>query len=265
MMVKESPAASGVPTIEASGDATTFEPPTTMVSPLSISAVTMTRCAGRLSVDNWTLVPEVVTVCLPERILSKLLSAKADPASPNPTNMRVKSDQPDSAGAEDKGDRYFLISPAPNIDQIAQAVRDWSGAMIGIYTKGWTDLNYPKPATTAGGGHALYIFGYHTHSDGKKCIIAKSSWCKVGHHTHHINEDHFAASRVYDGWVLVPKNNMVQRYVVNKNGKLGVCVSVDGDGVFSDVVYWAKSQQHLEQMKVQYEIPADAKVITYPN
>ena len=57
---------------------------------------------------------------------------------------------------------------------------------------------------------------------------------------------------------------MIKRYLVNKNGKLGVLVSTDGDGVFTDVVFWAKSEAHLAELKNQYEIPPNALVITYP-
>ena len=34
--------------------------------------------------------------------------------------------------------------------------------------------------------------------------------------------------------VLVPKDNMINRYIVQKGSKLGVLVSVDGDGIFTD-------------------------------
>lgn len=185
-----------------------------------------------------------------------------DPTKPTMSNMRVKSDKPDSFGADDKGKQYFRIHHTPSIDQLAQAVRDWKGAVFGIYTEGWTDKNYPKPAPINDGGHALYAMGYHTHSDGKKCIIAKSSWCTSSHHEHHINEDHFLASKVFDGWVLVPNNPMRKRYLVNKEGKMGVLVSEQES--FSDVIIWAKSEAHFEQLKKDYEIPADAQTIIYP-
>lgn len=57
---------------------------------------------------------------------------------------------------------------------------------------------------------------------------------------------------------------IVNRYLVNKNGKIGVLVSVDGEGVFADTIFWAKSEEHLAILKQQYEIPDGALVINYP-
>ena len=188
-----------------------------------------------------------------------------DPNPKTAINMRSKSGlNPQSALHHREAD-IFSIN-ANNINDVAMAIRDHKGVSFGILydSVGWADLNLPTVGTGQGTGHDICGFDYHIHN-GEKCIIAKSSWCRVGHHVHHIRERFFNSNNTFSAWVLVPReNNMIKRYLVNKNGKLGVLVSTDGDGVFTDVVFWAKSEAHLAELKNQYEIPPNALVITYP-
>jgi hypothetical protein len=64
--------------------------------------------------------------------------------------------------------------------------------------------------------------------------------------------------------IVLTINNMITRYIVQKGNKLGILVSVDGDGIFTDTVFWAKSEEHFKQLKVQYEVPDNALRIVYP-
>ena len=58
------------------------------------------------------------------------------------------------------------------------------------------------------------------------------------------------------------KDYMTTRYIVEKGGKLGVCVS--NDDSFSDTIYWAKSMEMYKRLLEDYEVPADAPRIVYP-
>jgi len=190
-----------------------------------------------------------------------------DPKPQTPANMRVKSDKPDSAGADDLETEFFSVGNT--IDQIAQAVRDHKGCIFGVVGNWntWGDLTNPEPPSpnTVNWSHAIHAMGYHMHN-GQKCVIAKSSWCNPSHKEHHIKENYFKAGMTFSPWAVVPKGEyMVKRYIVNKNGKLGVLVSVDGDGVFADTIFWAKSEAHLAVLKREYEIPDNAPTINYPN
>lgn len=185
-----------------------------------------------------------------------------DPDPKTEKNMRSKVGLDPNLALKERELSYYAASST--MDSIAQAVRNFKGCTVGLLgtNAGWSDLTNPKPPPSPGPGaewgHDLYVFGYHMH-DGQKCIIAKSSWCQAGHHEHHIKQNYepFLSSV----WILVPKKHM-NRYVVNKGGKLGILVSEDNS--FSDVVLWAKSEAMLAELKRQYEIPDNAPTITYP-
>lgn len=191
-----------------------------------------------------------------------------DPKPKTMQNMR------DTAGLDPQkalNNRAFSMftTNGRSIDQLAQAIRDWKAVIIGLdlSSEGWRDKTNPRPPKPgeSTGGHALMCFDYHLHN-GKRCLIAKSSWCDKTHHVHHITEDYIHSEYSFgEAYVLVPRSNMVNRYIVQKGGKLGVLVSVDGDGIFTDTVFWAKSQDHFDQLRVQYEIPADAPRLVYPS
>lgn len=130
-----------------------------------------------------------------------------DPKIPTETLMREKSSLPDSAGADDKEMGYFVIKNN-NIDSVAQAIRDFKGAIIGVNVSsaGWKDKTNPRPPLPGENtdGHCIYAFGYLMRN-GKKTLICKSSWCNSTHHVHYINEDYFTTGNTFNGWCLIPK------------------------------------------------------------
>lgn len=187
-----------------------------------------------------------------------------DPEKPTPQNMRDATGTNQALRNDDKELKAFSMKPY-DIDAVAFCVQNYKGCMLGVQgdNAGWADMLNPKPPTNADWGHLIYAFGYHMHN-GQKCIICKSSWCTTGIKEHHIKEDYFQ-SDTFSPWVVIPRSQyMIERYKVQKGGKLGVCVSVDGEGIFNDTVYWAKSEEHFNQMLAQYEIPTEAKTIVYP-
>jgi hypothetical protein len=159
------------------------------------------------------------------------------PQTPTPQNMRVKSNLPDSAGMDDVEAKYWL--GGASIDQLAIAVRDYRGAVFGVYgdDDGWKfELTYPDPPKNPQWAHALYAMGYHL-DNGMKCIIAKSSWCDGTHNEHHIKENYFKSGNVFDGWILVPKEILMTKvFKVDDHGKLGVIVfeGYTATGFFAD-------------------------------
>lgn len=100
---------------------------------------------------------------------------------------------------------YFSVGQS--IDSIAQTIRDFKGAVFGVNgtNEGWADMANPRPPKPGEvlWGHALYAFGFHLHN-GKKCIIAKSSYCKIVPE-HHFQEEYFTSGNTYNGWTLIPK------------------------------------------------------------
>jgi len=198
-------------------------------------------------------------------------ATKTEAPDPKPneyTELTMRNRADITAWEEQDGKEagYYSVN-GKNIDVVAATIRDFKGCVIGVQgdNAGWVDLLNPKPPVNAEWGHALYCFGFHMHN-GQKCIIAKSSWSSTGISEHHLRQNYFDSGNTFDGWTLIKKEylSMPNRYLVNKHGKLGVCVSVDGDGVFSDVTYWAKSQAMLAELKKLYEVPDNAPVITYP-
>ncbi len=189
-----------------------------------------------------------------------------DPEPKTMQNMRSKVGLNPPDALDDRELRFF--DTGGSADQLAQAVRDWKGAIFGLTMTGlgWQDLTNPRPPlhNEAGEGHCLYAMGYHLH-DGLKCIIAKSSWCgaQPGHHEHHIKENYFASGYVFpQAFVLVPKENIPvpARFIVNISGKLCVVV-IDGFAVGGGA---AKNAQALQELKDAFEVPPDAPVFNYP-
>jgi hypothetical protein len=98
---------------------------------------------------------------------------------------------------------------------------------------------------------------------GQKCIICKSSWCGTGITEHHIKQNYFDSGNTFDGWTLIPKEQlpMTRRYIVNDHGTLGVMVLVDGS--FDRVAHMAKSEAMFANLKKDYDVPDNAPVITF--
>ena len=150
-----------------------------------------------------------------------------DPANPTPQNMRDASGTKQQFRDDDKEANYFVVKQN-SIDGVAQAVRDYKGAIFGVYgtNAGWKDKTNPTPPSShsvAGiWSHAIYAFGYHMHS-GQKCIIAKSSWCSGSHHEHHIKENYFNKGMTFNAWCVIPKEEqfMTNSKLVKFNGEYG--------------------------------------------
>jgi hypothetical protein len=150
-----------------------------------------------------------------------------DPAYPTEALMRQKSELPDSAGSDDKQLGYFVLK-SNTIDAVAQAIRDYGGCIMGVVgsNQGWQDKTNPRPPKSGEGTwqHAIAAFDFCL-KNGKKTIIAKSSWCSGSHHIHYINEDYFTSGNTFNAWCLIPKENIVatnsiliKRMVGNNNG-----------------------------------------------
>jgi hypothetical protein len=205
----------------------------------------------------------------PARVVSfgqETFEEAPDPQLKTMKNMRSKDGLNPPDALDDRALRFF--DTQGSADQLAQAIRDWKGAIFGLMVSnaGWADKTNPRPPASgeAFEGHALYAFGYHMHN-GLKCIIAKSSWCGGGHHEHHIKENYFASGYVFQqAFILVPKENlpMVRRYRFNDHGTLGIALKADG--AFNFDVYLAKSPEHYDYLLKFYEVPADAPVIMVP-
>jgi len=148
----------------------------------------------------------------------------ADPDPETEPGMRAGA----ATAQQEAGHQELSYAAITNnsIDSIAQAVRDFKGVVFGVVgsNPGWADMVNPRPPQPgeATWGHALYLMGYHTHSDGQKCLIAKSSWCKTYAPgatqpvtEHHIRENYLTSSNTFNAWTLIPK---VQKIKIRKIG-----------------------------------------------
>lgn len=135
----------------------------------------------------------------------------AEIPDPNPKtaqNMRDRSGLNPLQALEFKEFDAFTL-PQQDINGVAWGVKNYRGVLFGVSgtNAGWQDLVNPTPPVAGDlnpWGHCLYAMGYHTHSDGQKCIIAKSSWCNVVKE-HHIREKYFLTGNVFSAWTLIPK------------------------------------------------------------
>ena len=160
-----------------------------------------------------------------------------DPAIPTPQNMRDSTGTKQEYRDDDKEANYFVVKQN-SIDGVAQAVRDYQGAIFGVYgtNKGWADKDHPTPPNSLSDSglwsHAIYAYGYHL-DGGQKCIIAKSSWCSGTHKRHHIKENYFIKGMTFNAWCVIPKEEqfMTNSILVKRGTEYGFydpATSADG-------------------------------------
>lgn len=186
----------------------------------------------------------------------------ADPNPNNEANNRIKCANPQQA-LDALEASYYAIN-GKSIDTVALAIRDHLGAIIGVQgdNVGWSNLQEPKPPVNPDWAHALYAFGYHLHN-GIKCIICKSSWCNTGTREHHIKQDYFISGNTFDGWVIVPKENLMTKvFKIEDHGKLGIII-FEG---YTGTVIFADSIEHYNELLVIYgsKINPNSPVIQVP-
>lgn len=187
-----------------------------------------------------------------------------DPQPETETGMRDKTGlNPKLENAHQELSYKAITAVTP--EAIAQSVLNFKGAIFGVSgsDEGWQDLMNPRPPQSdeTVWGHALYAMGYHTHQDGQKCIIAKSSWCNEVKE-HHIRANYFSGGNVFSPWTLIPKEqNMTTKFLVNQNGKVGIMI-LEG---FTGSIFFADSMAHLQELKDAFGIPATAPTITIPS
>lgn len=150
----------------------------------------------------------------------------SDPDPQTPQNMRDKTGVNSQVEASGKELAYFVLAQQ-NITGVAWGIQSYKGVVFGIIgsDEGWKDRINPRPPKLGEfqWGHALYALGSHTHDDGQKCIIAKSSWGNVngtldGMH-HHIKENYFLSKNTFNAWTLIPKGQfMSNAEFVHKTG-----------------------------------------------
>lgn len=133
----------------------------------------------------------------------------SDPLTQTMQNMRSNTGIKQEYRDDDKELSYFIIRDG-SIDGVALAVEQYKGVVFGVEgtNPGWSNMlnpRPPKPGETKW-GHAIYAMGHHLH-DGKKCIIAKSSWRQVKEH--HIKEDYFLTGNTFNAWTLIPREDFM--------------------------------------------------------
>jgi hypothetical protein len=150
-----------------------------------------------------------------------------DPRPQTPQNMRDKTGITPEKQASDKELSYFRL-PQADINGVAWGIETYKGVVFGVTgdNAGWRDLRNPQPpayGTPNTWGHALYAMGHHMHSDGQKCIIAKSSWCNSVKE-HHIRENYFITGNTFNAWTLIPREqeSMTNSLVVRKGDEYGI-------------------------------------------
>lgn len=196
-----------------------------------------------------------------------LRSSAPDPRPQTEANMRNRADITAEMELIGQSLGGFMVDNK-SIDGIADAIEKNKGVVFGLQgnNAGWRDLANPRPpgpGETIEWGHAIKGFGYHLHN-GQKCILAKSSWCNTGVTIHHIKQNYFESGLTFNGWTLIPKEQlpMYNRYVVfhKPTGRKGVLVV--GQTGFSDSIIWAKSEAMFIQLCQQFEVNPSGPVVT---
>lgn len=142
-----------------------------------------------------------------------------DPTPETEMGMRDASGRNTAGEAAHKELNYAVVA-SPTPDAIAAALQAFKGAVFGVTGSdpAWKDMLNPVPPSPgeATWGHALYAMGYHTHSDGQKCIIAKSSWCNYVRE-HHIRENYFFTGNTFNAWTLIPAPQKIKMRKIGWN------------------------------------------------
>ncbi len=141
-----------------------------------------------------------------------------DPSPMTMANMRSTAGTKDEYRIDGKVYRAFSLDQQ-DMNGYAWAIENYKGVVFGVYgsNQGWANKENPRPPMQGETvwGHALYGFGYHMHN-GRKCIIAMSSWSKLGK-VHHISETYFYAMQgTFSPWVLIPKDQIINKPVYKK-------------------------------------------------
>lgn len=147
-----------------------------------------------------------------------------DPSDPTASNMRSTAGTKPEYRIDGKVYKSFVL-PQADISGIAWAIKQYKGVVMGVYgtNAGWQDKENPTPPSEhdAKWGHALYMFGYHSHN-GEACVIAKSSWS--GSSVHHIKNTYFITGNTFSAWTLVPieEVSMTNSLIVKNGEEYGV-------------------------------------------
>lgn len=141
-----------------------------------------------------------------------------DPKPMTMSNMRSTAGTKDEYRIDGKVYKAFTLAQG-DMNGYAWAVQNYKGVVFGITgsNEGWKDKLNPRPPMQGEKlwGHALYAMGHHKHN-GRKCIIAMSSWYNSAKE-HHISETYFyAMTGVFSPWVLVPKDQIITKPMYKK-------------------------------------------------
>jgi hypothetical protein len=159
-----------------------------------------------------------------------------------------------------------------DIDTIANAIVQYKGVVFGLIgsNEGWQNMVQPRPPLPGEvqWGHCLYLFGYHLH-DGKKCVIAKSSWGTVGNTTvHHITEDYFInnGTFIFNPWTLIPKGDFRMLVFFQVKGNQTIWSLLDGEWVgFADPTIFANYINGRPNVIIQIDESEFNKLKTNPD
>jgi hypothetical protein len=193
-----------------------------------------------------------------EFIINKGQATRDEVPDPAPETEAGMLDKTGITAAKEASDKELAgLTVSLDINQWAAAIRACKGIVGGLEgtNAGWADLANPTPPApnSAEWGHALYFFGYHLH-DGRKCVIAKSSWGTAGNTTvHHIKENYFKSGFMFNAYTLAPKEIVMQnqtKIVLGKDGKTvykAIPVATDFENF--------KKQASVEGIEVPNPIP----------
>lgn len=160
-----------------------------------------------------------------------------DPVPETESDMKDKTGISTTAEASDQEYNSFLVPF--DIDNVATAIGQYNGVVFGVTgsNNGWhAEVVRPPLPGEVTWGHALYLYGYHLH-DGKKCVIARSSWSFIA--DHHIQEDYFTNNGqwVFNPWTLIKKQEQYMEFLKNhqnwlvQNSDTGAFGLVKGDSL----------------------------------
>lgn len=172
-----------------------------------------------------------------------------DPLNPDTKNMRDRNGIDAKLGYDDVTGGYFNAEGVGMMDSLAWAIKTQGGAVFGVTgdNTGWKNGELPKPPSTGiTWSHALYVYGFGIR-DGKKYILAKSSWCNWVKN-HHITEDYFKApNAVFNGYCIIDRKPPIEQ-IYKRGNELGLISRAEDP---------ARMVEYLTKAKIDYKLLSD--------
>lgn len=161
------------------------------------------------------------------------------------------------------------LSASPNIDSVAQAIRDNKGAVLFVCGENngtWTS-SLPRPPKQTSDLWAHWLFaGKAKLINGKKHIGVLNSWGNVGDKGWQwLPEEYFNYPLIRECWVMTYDDQLIKKYIFTKTmrrGSRGVDVKMLQTklGIKADGIFGPATEFEVKEFQHKYNLVADGIV-----